>query len=59
MSDHKVGVEVDNNGDPLLPEALPVVELPQGTPLPVTGRRPWWQRPWWQRLLGWLGGGSK
>lgn len=54
IDDREVGVEVDNNGDPLLPEALPVVELPQGTPLPVTGRR-----PWWQRLLGWLGGRSR
>jgi len=42
----EVGVEVDNNGDPLLPEALPGIELPAA---PGSAH----QRRWWQRLLGW------
>lgn len=41
----QVGVEVDNNGDPIdLPEALPVVELLSGPE--ASRKKVWWQRAW-------------
>jgi hypothetical protein len=43
----EVGVEVDNNGDPLA-AALPLVEM-DGVQ----------KKPWWHRLLGLLGWRSK